>query len=204
MAKPLLPDDLWGRSRPLLPPRPKPKRPDRPGRPPLEDRRALTGILFVLKTGIDWEDLPQEMGCGCGMTCWRRLRDWVEASVWTQLHELLLAELPGADKIDWGRALSIAASREHEAGAGRPVPAPVHRSKKGSKHQVVTDATGIPLVAETTDANVPDVNPMISLIDAIPPVRGKPGRPRHRPDSLYGDRGYDSDPHRRRLRRRGI
>ena len=63
MAKPLLPDELWERIQPLLPPRRKPKRSDRLGRPPLEDRKALTGILFVLKTGIDWEDLPQEMGC---------------------------------------------------------------------------------------------------------------------------------------------
>ena len=68
---------------------------------------------------------------------------------------------------------------------------------------MITDAGGIPLVAETTAANVPDVNPTIPLIDAIPPVRGKPGRPRRRPDSLDGDRD-DSDPHRRSLRRRGI
>ena len=104
MAKPLLPEAIWERIQPLLPPRPKPKRPDRPGRPPLDDRKALTGILFVLKTGIDWEDLPQEMGCGCGMTCWRRLRDWAKAGVWSQFHEVLLAELHGADKIDWRRA----------------------------------------------------------------------------------------------------
>ena len=91
MAKPLLPDALWERIRPLLPPPPKPKRPDRPGRHRLDDRRAMTGILFVLKTGINWEDLPVEMGCGSGMTCWRRLAEWTEAGVWPKLHELLLA-----------------------------------------------------------------------------------------------------------------
>lgn len=204
MAKPLLPDELWERIQPLLPPRPQPKRPDRPGRPPLEDRKALTGILFVLKTGIDWEDLPQEMGCGCGMTCWRRLRDWAEAGVWSKLHELLLAELQGADKIDWRRALIDSSFVRARGGGGKTGPSPVDRRKKGSKHQVITDARGAPLVAATTAANVPDVNPMIPLVDAIPPVRGKPGRPRRRPDSLYGDRGYDSDPHRRGLRQRGI
>jgi transposase len=204
MAKPLLPDELWDRIQPLLPPRPKPKRIDRPGRPPLEDRKALTGILFVLKTGIDWEDLPQEMGCGCGMTCWRRLRDWTEAGVWSKLHELLLAELNGADKIDWRRALIDSSFARARGGGGKTGPSPVDRRKKGSKHQVITDAGGVPLVAETTAANVPDVNPMVPLVDTIPPVRGKPGRPRRRPDSLYGDRGYDSDPHRQRLRRRGI
>ncbi len=180
MAKPLLPDELWQRIQPLLPPRPKPKRPDRPGRPPLEDRKALTGILFVLKTGIDWEDLPQEMGCGCGMTCWRRLRDWAKAGVWSKLHQLLLAELHGAEKIDWRRALIDSSFVRARGGGGKTGPSPVDRRKKGSKHDVITDASGVPLVAETTAANVPDVNPMIGLIDAIPPVRGKPGRPRRR------------------------
>ena len=67
MAKPLLRDELWELIEPLLPPEPaKPKG----GRPRLGDRPVLTGILFVLKTGIPWEDLPQEMGCGSGMTCW--------------------------------------------------------------------------------------------------------------------------------------
>jgi IS5 family transposase len=76
----------------------------------------------------------------------------------------------------------------------------VDRRKKGSKHRVITDAPGVPLVAATTAANVPDVVPMVELVDAIPPVRGKPGRPR----ALFGDRGDDPDPHRRHLRRRGI
>ena len=100
MAKPLLTDALWKRIEPLLPPH-KPRRRRFPGRKPIDDRKALTGILFVLKTGINWEDLPQEMGCGCGMTCWRRLRDWHQAGVWQRLHETLLAELHEADRIDW-------------------------------------------------------------------------------------------------------
>lgn len=71
----LVTDELWEIIEPLLPP-PKPH--PKGGRPGVPNRNALTGILFVLKTGIPWEDLPQEMGCGCGMTCWRRLRDWHE------------------------------------------------------------------------------------------------------------------------------
>jgi transposase len=107
MAKPLLPDELWEAIEPLLPPeRPKPKG----GRPLVPDRKALTGILFVLKTGIQWEDLPQEMGGGCGMTCWRRLRDWQTAGVWQQLHALLLDRLAEADQIDWTRASLDSAS----------------------------------------------------------------------------------------------
>src|SRR5215210_3813299 len=103
MAKPLLTDDLWALIEPLLPP-PKPRRRDHPGRKPLDNRKALTGILFVLKAGIAWEDLPWEMGCGCGMACWKRLHDWHEAGVWQQLHQLLLSKLRYADKIDWSRA----------------------------------------------------------------------------------------------------
>src|ERR1041384_7489595 len=75
MARPLLDDKLWKLIQPLLP-KHKRRRRRYPGRKPLEDRDALRGILFVLKTGIPWEDLPKEMGCGSGMTCWRRLRDW--------------------------------------------------------------------------------------------------------------------------------
>jgi transposase len=104
MAKPLLDDDLWNLIEPLLPPR-KPRRFRFPGRKPLDNRKALTGILFVLKTGIGWEDLPHEMGCGSGMTCWRRVRDWQQAGVWQRLHEVLLAKLHQADHLDWSRAV---------------------------------------------------------------------------------------------------
>ena len=101
MAKPLVSDELWAVVAPLLPPpRPKPKG----GRPPLPARAALTGILFVLKGGIPWEMLPREMGCGSGMTCWRRLRDWQQAGVWARIHYELLNRLGQADQIDWSRA----------------------------------------------------------------------------------------------------
>ena len=90
MTKALVSDELWEQIAPLLPPEPaKPKG----GRPRIPARQVLVGIMFVLKTGIPWEDLPQEMGCGSGMTCWRRLRDWQEAGVWDDLHRLLLVLL---------------------------------------------------------------------------------------------------------------
>lgn len=109
MAKPLVDDELWKLAETILP-APKPRRFRFPGRKPVTNRQALTGIVFVLKTGIPWEYLPQEMGCGSGMTCWRRLRDWQAAGVWQALHELLLAQLQGADQIDWSRAVVDSAS----------------------------------------------------------------------------------------------
>ena len=112
MAKAHVPDDLWAVIAPLLPPsRPRPKG----GRPPIPDRAALTGILFVLRTGLPWEYLPQEMGCGSGMSCWRRLRDWQAAGVWAALDRALLERLEGATQLDWRRAAldsaSVAAKR---------------------------------------------------------------------------------------------
>ena len=103
MAKPLVTDSLWEIIHPLLPQ--KRRRAKFPGRHRVPDRAALTGILFVLKSGIAWQDLPQELGCGSGMTCWRRLRDWQKAGVWEKLHHELLRQLQAADRIDWSRAV---------------------------------------------------------------------------------------------------
>src|SRR5919205_65073 len=101
MARPRLPAELWTEIAPLLPPpRPRPKG----GRRPIENRAALTGILFVLRSGIPWEMLPAEMGCGSGVTCWRRLRDWQATGVWDRLHRELLRRLQDADRVDWSRA----------------------------------------------------------------------------------------------------
>ena len=117
MARPLLSDDLWTAIEPLLPPEPpKPKG----GRPRLPNRAALTGILFVLKSGLPWEMLPAEMGCGAGMSCWRRLRDWQEAGVWAALHRVLLERLHAAGQLDWSRAALDSASVPAKRGARRP------------------------------------------------------------------------------------
>ena len=100
MAREILSDELWSLIEPILPP-PKPRRFRFPGRKPVEHRTALTGIRFVLRTGIPWEDLPKEMGCGCGMTCWRRLRDWQEAGVWDDIHQVLFNKLREGDTIEF-------------------------------------------------------------------------------------------------------
>src|SRR5262245_56553490 len=117
MAKPLVTDELWKRIQPLLPPEnPKPKG----GRPPKPDRAVLSGIIFVLRTGIPWEYLPAELGAGSGMTCWRRLRDWQEAGVWQKLHTVLLDALGDAEKIDWQRAAIDTQVVAAKRGASRP------------------------------------------------------------------------------------
>lgn len=121
MGKVLVPDELWDLVRPLLPKRPpRRSRRHRGGRPPLDDRAALSGILFVLKTGIPWEYLPAEMGCGSGMSCWRRLRDWHRAGVWQKLHEKLLCRLRAAGCIDFSRAVVDSASVRAVFGGRKP------------------------------------------------------------------------------------
>ena len=119
MAKQLVSDELWKLIEPVIPVRvPSPKG----GRPSIPNRAALTGIVFVLKTGIPWEDLPQEMGCGSGMTCWRRLRDWQQTGVWDKILLVILQHLHDAKKIDWSRACLDASVIQAKKGSKKPGP----------------------------------------------------------------------------------
>ena len=126
----LVTDELWAVVAPLLP---KHRAHRKGGRPWTDDRAVLTGILFVLRSGLPWRMLPQEMGCGSGVTCWRRLRAWQQRGVWHRLHRVMLAELALADHIDWERAVldsrSLAAKKgEPRPGATRPTGAARARS----------------------------------------------------------------------------
>src|SRR5215472_14500064 len=165
----LITDALWERIQPLLPPA-RPRRFRFPGRKHIDYRRVLTGILFVLKTGIAWDDLPAELGCGCGKTCHHYLRLWHEAGVWRQLHHLLLSELNGSDQIDWERALIDASFAKDSEGGEETGPNPTDRGKSGSKHHVMTDAQGIPLAATVTAANVNEVTQVFAVLTSMPPV----------------------------------
>jgi transposase len=121
MAKPLLSESLWELIEPLLPPDPpKPKG----GRPRVPNRQALMGILFILRTGCPWEYLPKELGCGSGMTCWRRLRDWHAAGVWEKIWRVLLDELGLVDEIDWSHVALDSCSVRAVFGGRKPDPIP--------------------------------------------------------------------------------
>lgn len=122
MARPLLSDELWAVIEPILP-APKPRRFRFPGRKPVENRVSLNGILFVLKTGIPWEDLPAEMGC-CGMTCWRRLAEWQSAGLWERIRRVLLDRLNQADLIDWKRAILDSSFVRAVGGGAKLAPTP--------------------------------------------------------------------------------
>ena len=169
--KPYVSDALWDRIEPLLPPPPR-RRFHFPGRKPLDYRKVLTGILFVLKTGIAWDDLPADLGCGCGKTCRHYLQQWAQAEVWQRLHALLLAELNEADQIDWERALIDASLIKAPEGGQDTGPNPTDRGKSGSKHHLMTDAKGVPLSALTTAANVAEGTQALQVLTGMPPVGG--------------------------------
>ena len=119
MAKLLVTDELWGLVEPLLPvwaPHPK------GGQPRTPDRVCLSGIIFVLKTGLPWEEFPQEMGC-CGMTLLNRLNEWRRAGVWENLHQLFLDKLRGEDAIDFSRVIVDSSSVRAIHGGKKLVPA---------------------------------------------------------------------------------
>lgn len=203
MAKPLLPDALWEIIQPLLPP-PKPRRFRYPGRKPIGDREALTGILFVLKTGIPWEDLPIEMGCGCGMTCWRRLQYWHQEGVWFRLHQLLLEKLDDAGRLDWSRAAVDSSFARAFGGVEGSGPNPTDRGRPGVKHHALVERHGVPVATDVTPANTPEIKELLPLVDSAGPRDERTGEPKHRPERVYADRAYDSEPHRDALRKRNI
>nr|WP_107307949.1 IS5 family transposase [Streptomyces europaeiscabiei] len=194
-------DELWSLIEPLLP-EPGPKLVE--GRSRVPDRQALCGILFVLHTGIQWEYLPQELGFGSGMTCWRRLTAWNEACVWDELHLVLLRKLRAAGKLDWSRAVIDSSPCQGRSARPKSGPSPVDRARPGSKHHVLTDGQGIPLAVSLTGGNRNDVTQLLPLLDKVPAVAGVVGRPRLRPDALLADHGYDHDKYRRLLWARGI
>ena len=122
MSEQLVSDELWRIVEPLLPTEPSKAR---GGRPRIPDRAVLSGIVFVLRSGIPWRMLPKEMGFGSGVTCWRRLRDWQKAGVWRRLHRALLDRLGKRGEVDWSRASLDSASVPAKRGVKRS--APTHR-----------------------------------------------------------------------------
>ncbi|QEV50255.1 transposase [Streptomyces vinaceus] len=170
----MVPDDLWERVAPLLPPAPE-RRHRHPRRLRVPDRVALVGTMYVLRPGVAWRDVPAEtVGCS-GVTAWRRRRERTEASVWRRLHAALLTELRRAGLLDLDDCsldgTHLRALRGGIRSGPRPSTAPV---------------------------------PAPSTTDAVPSIRGPRGRPRRKPQRLYADRGYDFDKCRRLLWKRGI
>jgi transposase len=160
----LVPDDLWDRVAPLLPAR-RPRRHRYPGRLPVDDRAALRGIVCVLCKDVSWRDVPAEQVGRSGVTAWRRLRDWTEAGLWPQLHEVLLTELRAAGLLDMD---DVAIDGPHVRALTGP--SPVDRARSGSKHHVIVDRRGTPLAVSLTSGNRHDVTQLVPVLVAIPRI----------------------------------
>ena len=203
MSDSILSEQLWWRIEPLLPKPKKSRHRQHAGRKPADARQVMAGIVFALKTGVPWKNLPATSDFPSGHTCRRRLLEWHARGVWRRLWRNILAELQAAGQLSWERAVVDSSSVRAGHGGEKTGKSPVGRGKLGSKHHLLVESRGVPLSLSLTGANRHDITQLLTLVESIPPVRGKRGRPRQRPEKVQGDRAYDSEPHRRALRKRG-
>ena len=192
----LLTDEQWELIEPLLP-KPKQRR-DKRGRPPTPNRPCFEGILWILKTGAAWHFLPDEFPSPS--TCWRRLQRWQEEGVWLEAWRALLGGAGQRGPAAMGRDLSRRQFRPSEKGG-----AAVGKTKrgKGTKWMVLVDGQGLPLGVRLESASPSEVTLAEATLAEVRVPRPK-GRPRQKPERVIADRGYDSDPLRERLKKRGI
>ena len=187
MRSDLLPKPLWTELEPLLPPHPPSPR---GGRPRVSDRACLAALVYVLREGCTYRGLPcRELGCGSGVTVWRRLQEWTHANVWPAVHERLLAHLGRAGQVDVDTVVADIASVRAVKGGVHTGPNPTDRGKKGCKRHILTDATGLPLVVRTGRANENDEARRPDLLRWRPPVPNAKGRPR-RVRTVLADAAY--------------
>jgi transposase len=199
MPDSILSDQLWQRIEPLLPQQKKPRHVQYAGRKPTDPRKVMTGILFVLRTGIPWKSLPATSDFPTGHTYRRKLIEWQQQGGWQRLWQNLLAELQAKQELDWQRGVVDSSSVRAGHAGEKTGKNPVDRGKPGSKHHILVEGRGIPLSIGLTGANRHDITQLMTLVEGIP---GRRGRPRQKPKKVQGDRGYDSEPHRQKLKKR--
>jgi transposase len=122
MRKPLLTDAQWEKIEPLLPKPKAPRKGKRRGRPPKPPRVVLEGILWILKTGARWQDLPTDLGVSPSV-CWKRLRAWEEQGVWLRLWRAFLCELDQRGRLDWQESFldgSFAPAKKGATASAKP------------------------------------------------------------------------------------
>lgn len=183
----LLPDWLWQEVSPLLPVHvPSSKG----GRPRADDRPCLLALIYMLREGGTWRRLPRlELACPSHCTVWRRLQEWSNAGLWEKLHQRLLNHLGSIGQIDTSRVIADSASSRALFGGVHTGPNPTDRGKQGLKRHVLSDANGLPLVVQTGPANQNDHQRLQGLIEWMPMVPTKAGKPR-RVMEVMADAGY--------------
>ena len=161
--------------------------------------------MYVLKTGVPWQEVPVELGC-CGKTAWNKLQEWQAARVWDKIHQAIWDELEAQGKLDWSRGAVDSSSVRATQGGDDTGKNPTARAKKGTKHHALTQAHGLPLAVQATAANRNDITQLKPLVQKLAKVTN-PQTKRHRtrrPKKLVADRAYDSQPHREWLQEQGV
>lgn len=181
--KAMLRDEQWKKIEPLLPEFP---RSPKGGPKPRDNRDCFEGILWVLRSGARWKDLPRTYPSAS--TCWRRLRDWEECDVWLTLWRTFLSELDEQGRLNWEQVFADGSFAPAKRGLG------VGKTKrgKGTKWMVVADGQGIPLGIRLTSASPVEVTLLEPTLENVcmPRIGGDP---RRKPQRIIADKAYDSD-----------
>ena len=182
-----IPDDLWKRIAPVLGPE---KAPGTPGRPATSFRLLFDALVYVLRTGCQWQALPrQEYAPGSTVHGW--FRRWVQAGVFETAWKLLLEYYDQGVGSDWKWQALDGAITKAPLGGEATGPSPVDRAKAGTKRSVLTDRRGAPLAVVVTGANTPDKTVALETVDGIGVLR--PEKVVYRLHHLCLDKGYDYD-----------
>lgn len=180
-----MPDDLWRMIAPILGPE---KKPGTPGRPATPFRRIFDGILYVLRTGCQWQAIPRQ-DYAPGSTVHGRFRQWVQAGVFEQAWTVLLEYYDTRVGIDWKWQALDGVITKAPLGGEATGPSPVDRGKSGTKRSLLTDRRGAPLSVVVTGANTHDKTVALATLDGI--VVPRPEKVVYRLHHLCLDKGYD-------------
>ena len=180
-----IPDELWEQMERVLPPE---KPPGTPGRPPIPFRKVMNGILYVLRTGCQWNMVPERYSSGS--TVHRRFQEWVQSGVFDEIVALLLAWYDEQHEIAWTWQSADTKLLPAPLGGEKTGPNPTDLGKSGTKRHVLVDGRGVPLALYLSAANRHDVKglkPLLSdgwlLERAVPDDTGE--------QHICLDKGYD-------------
>lgn len=191
-----IPDELWIKIQPLLPPE---KPAGTVGCPQIPFRRVLDGILYVLRTGCQWNAVPRQFASGS--TVHARFQQWVKRGVFAQIWQVLLGDYDAVRGIQWRWQALDGALTKAPLGGAQTGPNPTDRGKSGTKRHLLTDRRGAPVSVAVSGAHRHDMKAAPALLDAVAVVRPEP-RP-YRPQHLCADKGYDYPETEAAMRERG-
>lgn len=190
-----LSDILWARIEPLLP-KPKSryrgrgnKRKHIGGRPPADRRRVMSGIVYVMRTGCQWNALPKEFGSG--KTAHRYFQRWVRAGRFKRMWQSGLNEYDELKGLEWKWQSADGAMTKAPLGGEKTGKNPTDRGKVGTKRSLLVNAQGLPLAIVVSGANVPDGHLLESTLQAVPIERPDPATATQH---LCLDKAYSGEP----------